>query len=384
VKVLFTSASLLADYGGPAFSITALARSLANLGVRVGVWAADQSAVNSPLLDSESSVERILGAEQNALKFLTCDDVLHDSGIWMPHNHRLAILAKKWGIARVVSTRGMLQPWALGHKRVRKSFAWNLYQRRDLKLARYHHTTSESEARNLHKLALNVPIVTIPNGVDVPPPRTLTEPAASRQPKIALFLGRIYPIKGLPLLIEAWSRVRPQDWVLRIVGPDEAGHRKQIENNVRAAGLDQVVSFTGAIAPRMKPSLFNSADLLILPSYSESFGMVVAEALAHGLPVLTTTGTPWSSLPRNGCGWYVEPTLDAIASALHAATILDRAALRTMGAKGRALAINDYSWPHVAHRFLSLYESVLSTSLPDAKAEFLRTWSAENFSASHF
>src|ERR1700739_2463083 len=95
-------------------------------------------------------------------------DILHDNGIWLPHNHRLAALAEKNGVPRVVSTRGMLEPWALQHKRLKKDVAWWLYQRRDLKQARCHITSSGAEERNLQRLGLKVPIITVPNGVDVP------------------------------------------------------------------------------------------------------------------------------------------------------------------------------------------------------------------------
>ena len=141
------------------------------------------------------------------------------------------------------------------------------------------------------------------------------------------------------MLIEAWARVRPDGWLLRIAGPDEAGHRKQVESAVSAAGLGEVVSFTGPLEPQMKKSAFFDADLFVLPTHSESFGMVVAEALAHGLPVLTTTAAPWSILRERGCGWWVDATVDGIAEGFRQATSLDTEALQAMGTKGRALVI---------------------------------------------
>jgi glycosyltransferase involved in cell wall biosynthesis len=178
-------------------------------------------------------------------------------------------------------------------------------------------------------------------------------------PRSALFLGRIYPIKGLLMLVEAWARVRPDGWLLRIAGPDEDGHQKQVEKAVAAAGLGEAVSFTGPVGYQMKKSTFFNADLVVLPSHSESFGIVVAEALAHGLPALTTTGTPWSILPESGCGWWVDATVDGIAEGLRQATTLDPEALRSMGAKGRALVIARFGWKRVADLMLSTYESVL-------------------------
>src|SRR5262249_44381126 len=156
-------------------------------------------------------------------------DILHDNGMWLSHNHRIANLGARYNIPRVVSTRGMLEPWAMNHKWGKKRVAWSLYQRRDLKRAHCHHTTAEAECRNVERLGLGVPVRVIPNGVDLPELDSGTqhvevEKMRRSDRKKALFLGRIYPVKGLPMLIKAWARVRPQGWHLQIAGPDEAGH----------------------------------------------------------------------------------------------------------------------------------------------------------------
>ena len=376
MKVFLTGTSLLPDYGGPAFSVSRLAVALDEAGAEVGLWASDQSALVTPLVPAGSSVQRIVGTETEALDRFGQTDILHDNGIWMPHNHRLAVLAERQGIPRVVSTRGMLEPWALKHKLFKKNLAWWLYQRRDLKHARCHHTTAEAEARNVQQLRLGVPIIEVPNGVDVPEERpwvgvSESETTFRNARRTALFLGRIYPVKGLPMLVEAWARVRPDGWLLRIAGPDQAGQQKQVEKAVSAAGLGEVVSFIGPIAHRMKESAFFEADLFVLPTYSESFGVVVAEALAHGLPVLTTTGAPWSMLSERGCGWWVDATVDGIAEGLRQATILDREALRAMGAKGRALVIARFGWNRVADLMISAYRVILDSAVgSDNKQHF--------------
>lgn len=364
MKVLLTSTSLLPDYGGPAFSVSRLAIALADAGAHVGLWAADGSAATTALLPATSTVERLIGSEPQALDRFQDPDLLHDNGIWLPHNHRLAVLAERRGIPRVVSTRGMLEPWAMKHKRWKKDVAWWLYQRRDLQQARRHITSSAAETENVQRLALGVPVATVPNGVDAPEelPHIFSSEVGngSRFLRTALFLGRIYPIKGLPLLIEAWTRVRPGGWRLRIAGPDEAGHRKQVELAVSAEGLEDVVSFTGPIEPQMKTAVFFNADLFVLPTLSESFGMVIAEALAHGLPVLTTTAAPWPMLRERACGWSVDPTVEGIAAGLRQATGLDRAVLQEMGSNGRALVVEQFGWKTIAELMLSTYEEVLS------------------------
>jgi glycosyltransferase involved in cell wall biosynthesis len=370
MKVLLAGTSLLPSYGGPAFSVSRLAAALEEAGVEVGLWAPDKSAAVSPLLPAGSSVQRIVGTESEALDRFGEPDILHDNGIWLSHNHRLAKLAEKRGFLRVISTRGMLEPWALGHKRLKKKLAWWLYQRRDLEQARCHIATGKTEAENLKRLGLGVPIATVPNGVDVAEqPYNFGQGAEkgvrNGRRRTALFLGRIYPIKGLPMLIEAWARVRPDGWRLRIAGPDEAGHQRQVERVVSAAGLREVVSFTGPVEPEMKKAAFLDADLFVLPTFSESFGMVVAEALAHGLPVLTTKAAPWSILQEEGCGWWVDATVDGIADGLRQATKLDSDALRSMGAKGRPLVDAKFGWKHVADLMLLTYDAILADKMPN-------------------
>jgi glycosyltransferase involved in cell wall biosynthesis len=349
--------------------------ALAGAGVEVGLWASDQSALATSLLPPCSPVHRLIGTPREALDRFGNPDILHDNGIWLAHNHRWAVLSETRLIPRVVSTRGMLEPWALRHKQFKKRIAWQLYQRRDLRQAHYHHTTANPEALNLQALQLGVPIVTVPNGVQLPDEQSSLAAAggAHGHPnalRVALFLGRIYPVKGLPILIEAWARTRPIGWTLRIVGPDEAGHQKHLQAAIDSAGLHEVITFVGPLADRMKNAAFFNAELFVLPSYSESFGIAVAEALAHGLPVLTTTGTPWSMLRDNGCGWWVGATVDCIADALAEATSLDSESLSKMGSKGRALVAEHFCWPRIADRFVSVYNGMLNRATGTAHKRF--------------
>jgi glycosyltransferase involved in cell wall biosynthesis len=365
VKVLLTGASLLPAHGGPAFSVSRLATALAEAGVEVGLWAADQSA-RAPLgLPTEPSVQRLIGSEVEALESFGAVDILHDNGIWLLHNHRLASLASERSIARIVSTRGMLEPWAMEHKRVKKRVAWWLYQRRDLMRATCLHATAEKEAENVRALGIGVPIYMIPNPVDLPEideklAGSKCEKHGREHAKIALFLGRLHPVKGLPMLIEAWGRVRPPGWRLQIAGPNETGFRAEMEKQVSAAGLTRAICFLGPITGAQKYHAFSKADLFVLPTYSESFGMVIGEALAHGLPVLTTTSAPWPMLPKEGCGWCVAPTVEGIVRGLRKATSHNSKSLREMGAKGRMFVGRQLGRKHIAKQFISIYHELTS------------------------
>ena len=364
MKVFLAATSLLPPYGGPAYSVAGLAAALGEAGVQVGLWAQDQSAPSTDLLPPGTPVKRLMGDVAEGLNRFGTVDILHDNGIWLPHNHRLAEFAAERGIPRIVSTRGMLEPWAIKHKWWKKRLAWWLYQRRDLMRARCHHATGEKEAQNVQHLRLGVPICVIPNGVDIPRECAGKPTARPRQAnrtgqRIALFMGRIYPVKGLPMLIEAWARIRPKGWVLEIAGPDEAGHRAELERAVSAAHLTKLVSFIGSVDGCAKEAAFHRADLFVLPSHSESFGMAIAEALAHGVPVLTTNAAPWPMLPSRGCGWCVDTTMDAIAEGLRQATSEDAETLHAMGVEGRTFVSAEFGWKRVATQFVTAYEKLL-------------------------
>lgn len=360
MKIFLAGTSFKPEYGGPAYSVSRLAIALAEAGAEVALWAPDQSAEVTPVQPAMCSVRRMQGTEADALNGFGRPDILHDNGMWLPHNHRLAELAKRRCIPRIVSTRGMLEPWALKHKKWKKTIAWSLYQRRDLVSANCHHATAEPEARNVQRLGLGVPVCMIPNGVDLP-----EAALASAQSKLernrwkrALFVGRIYPIKGLRMLVEAWARVRPSGWRLWIAGPDEAGHRLQVEHAISAAGLDEIVTFLGPLDRRAKQGAFSDADLFVLPSHSESFGIVIAEALAHRLPVLTTTAAPWPMLRDHDCGWWVDPSVAGLSEGLRQATSCDSATLRAMGERGQALVAGEFGWARIAMRFVEIYQTL--------------------------
>jgi glycosyltransferase involved in cell wall biosynthesis len=357
MRVFLAGTSFLPAYGGPAYSVPRLAVALADAGLQVGIWAPDQSAKSSALLQSSAKVECLAGNPDEALSHFGRPDVIHDNGIWLLHNHRLARMARERGITRLVSTRGMLEPWAVRHKSWKKRIAWHLYQHRDLRSAGAIHASSRAEAANLEKLRLGVRICTIGHGVDVPDIDRAGKRSAA-DGRIALFVGRIYPVKGLPMLVQAWANVRPRGWHLRIVGPDEAGHRAELEAEIRAHRLQAAISFTGPLDGADKTREFLSADLFVLPSHSESFGMAAAEALAHGLPVIATQGTPWQVLAQEGCGWWVEANAQALSDALLEATSADPARLAAMGQKGRELMMQEFGWPKVAADFAALYRSM--------------------------
>lgn len=284
-------------------------------------------------------------------------NVVHDNGIWLAHNHRLAQLARSASVPRIVSIRGMLEPWARGHRATKKAIAWSLYQRRDLARASRLHAATEVEAAGLGRIGLEVPVRVIPNGVDIPTMAPRAD-APDRVIRNALFLGRIYPVKGLDILITAWEKSKPAGWRLTVAGPDERGHRSEVERMVERAGLKDSIHFAGPAYGIAKSRLFESADLFVLPTRSESFGMAIAEALAYAVPVLTTTAAPWPMLESTGSGWRVDPEPNAVAEGLSVATRQPPEILSLMGLRGREYVEANLKWSVIAKQFISLYEEV--------------------------
>jgi glycosyltransferase involved in cell wall biosynthesis len=360
MKVLLTSASFAAEYGGPALSVSRLGVALAKEGVEVGLWAPDGSALSSNVVQAEHGVRPLSGSASNAIDTFGALDILHDSGIWLPHNHALAMLSGRGGGCRIVSTRGMLEPWAIRYKAVKKRLAWHLYQKHDLLCADRLHATSVQEAEQLAALGLKRPIDVVPNGMDLPSENVLGKRRACPE-RIALFLSRIHPKKGLPMLVEAWARLRPEGWRLVISGPSELGHADEIAQEIQRFGIGDMIKLIGPQYGEDKMNILLDADLFVLPTHSENFGMAVAEALAYGLPVLTTTGAPWQEIAVRRCGWWVAPEVDPITNALYEALQTSDHNLRAMGARGRALIAAAYGWQGVATRMIENYQVALST-----------------------
>jgi glycosyltransferase involved in cell wall biosynthesis len=172
-----------------------------------------------------------------------------------------------------------------------------------------------------------------------------------------LFLSRITPVKGLPLLIQALAEIknRLNDWVLVIAGADEFNHKKEVLELISKHRLNNHILFTGILLGHEKRNAFAAADFFILPTRHEASPVVVMEALGAGVPVLTTKGCPWESLISHNCGWWVDVSSEAIAEAVKEAIACGPDKLRSMGQKGKELVASKYAWSKSAQMTLELY-----------------------------
>jgi len=368
--IVHVISSLEGEAAGPAYSVPRLCRALGELGHDVALMSLIstgrvQSCRKPGYLDRRFPIKlgelpgaRSLGLSP-ALKRALIEaaesaDILHTHGLWRYANVYPAHAARQRHKSFVLSPRGMLAPSALQFSDRSKRLFWMLSQRRAAQAVDLFHATSEQEYADIRAYGLTQPVAIIPNGIDMP---DLSEaPAPSGSQKTVLFLGRLHPVKAIDRLIKAWHLLGEQSsgWRLLIVGPAERGHDEELARLVAELGLANV-EIRGAAHGDEKWRLMQVADLSVLPSLSENFGVAAAESLAAGTPVIASRGTPWQGLEEHGCGWWVDNAPEDLARALAAAMSLSSTERTAMGEQGRAWMDRDFSWAGIATEIADCY-----------------------------
>ena len=352
--------------GGPSYSVPRLAMALAAQGYGETIYSVKEASglptgVNARLFPQAFANTKFLSRlrlSPSLASALTRNaegvDIIHNHGLWLMPNVYAGRIAMKARKPLIVSPRGMLAPEALQFSAWRKQIFWSLVQQRVVAHAAAWHATSADEAREIRAFGVAAPISIIPNGIDL---ASLTSDHDVARPKrTVLFLSRVHPKKGLPNLILAWSRVAAErpSWQLVIAGPDENGHRAELEAQVARIGVSSI-KFLGAVYGEAKAKLLASSDVFVLPTKNENFGLVVAEALAAGVPTIVTKGAPWSGLESERCGWWIDQGVEPLTAALLQATSFAAAVRREMGARGRAWMERDFGWEGIAARMADVY-----------------------------
>lgn len=305
-----------------------------------------------------------------ATGFAPCD-VVHIHGLWSPLLHRASKWARENGIPVVWSTHGMSAPWSMWHKWWKKLPAWWLYQKWDLKRAAAIHCTTDLEVEWNRKLGFKncfvAPLGT--NEALTQRHRDTERLEGCRDCLKVLFVGRIYPVKGLENLVRAAALIKRSNnrtMLFRIVGPDQAGHQAALMKLAEELGVSDLFEWPGPKFGEELSAEYGSCDLLILPSFTENFGGVVIDALAHGKPVIASKFTPWKVLEDEHCGWWVDNKPESLAVALSALVDAEnstfqniRTLLREMGLRGRKLVEERYTWSAVCDKMVRGYEEAL-------------------------
>jgi len=292
-------------------------------------------------------------------------DIVHLHSVFLCPTWAAARAAEWAGVPYVMSPHGMLVGDVIRRKSRLVKTAWiNLVERTTLARAAALHVTADLEGEEIRSLRLPMPEVVrqVPNGIDWPTQHVpLSEtPFASLPPRYALFLSRISWKKGLDRLITAWQRV--PDLPLVIAGNDDEAYTPRLQRLAYSLGLAQRIVFTGPVSDDHKWALYERADLFLLPSFSENFGMVVAEAMYMGCPVVLTPEVGLArAVASAGAGVVTSNNPATLAMAVND-LLADEERRREMGRCGAEAARRLFSWNRVIEQMESLYLRAMSQS----------------------
>jgi len=391
MRVLHVITNLDPSGGGPPAVVTALAAAQADhLSVAIGCYAAPdqpeqfrQALARWPAGDR---VELVCGpfprtrtdrlTARSAQTWLTPAvekaDVVHLHGVWDALLKRAGRIAARLGKPYWIAPHGMLDPWSLAQRRLKKKLWLAFGGRRHLQRAAGLHLLNRDEADLIAPLKLNVQHEIIPNGIFLENETTEQDGAVEMTPNpphpgrhitpalgerdYVLFLGRLHYKKGLDLLADAFGAIAPEfrGVDLVIAGPDE-GQRAPFLKRVESLGLIERVHLPGPVYGEAKDALLRHARAFCLPSRQEGFSVAILEALASRTPVVITEACHFPEVAESGAGVVCPLDAEAIAAGLKR-VLSDKAAAARMGEAGRRLVEERYTWDRVAEQTLTVYE----------------------------
>jgi glycosyltransferase involved in cell wall biosynthesis len=365
--------SLEEKHGGPSKSVRRLAATLSRFGHEVDLLA---TRPGNETAATEDGRLRVLQFRRDRPEFLCASadlqdhlrqhayDCLHHHALWLRTLHYACRAAHTTGARLVISPRGMLSDWSWRHRRWKKWLAARLVHPGAFAQAQGWHATSAAEADDIRRRGFAQPVCVAPNGVEVPSAEELTRahevwtqlcPAVAERP-VAVFYSRFHRKKRLLELIDLWIDVAPKEWLLLVAGiPQEYTVESLTAYVQRRSAQERIVVFDGSD----RPPPYGVASLFLLPSHSENFGMVVAEAMAWGVPVLVTDSTPWAELSEQNAGWCVpwENYGPALRQAIAEST--DR--LEQRGARARDWVLARFSWEQAVRPLTEFYARLANT-----------------------
>jgi len=391
MKILHVIASLAPRFGGPSKACFEMARAMAARGHQVSIFATNMNGADDlPLSDKTPEIRdgvslnifpvsfprfwKLSWPMARALaKAIPKADVVHIHSLYLFHDWVAGDLCHRFGVPYLLRPHGTLDPYLYHRHRWRKMVMEMLFQNRVIRRAGAMHYTSAEEMHLAEPFVGNVPGVVVANGLNMEEYEKLPEkgsfcaqyPATDGR-RIILFFGRLSFKKGLDVLAEAFeeaSRGR-DDLHLVIAGPDDEGLAAPLRGRLEAAGLAGRVTFTGMLTGDDKLAVLNDADLFVLPSFSENFGISVIEAMVCGVAVLISDRVNiWREVESAGAGRVCPPEAGAFAQNM-GAMLADPVALERMGEQGRALVAKAYRWDKIAVELEGVYQRLSRGETP--------------------
>jgi glycosyltransferase involved in cell wall biosynthesis len=290
-------------------------------------------------------------------------DIIHQHGIWTPMSLYAKKIKKNTGLKSVIQPHGYLEPYRLEISKYKKRVAFKLFEKSNILESSAIIACAEDEGLRLKNMFPDNDVAVIPNGVSEDFYNAESLRKSGKNKKTILFLSQIIPIKGLDRLFRVVSDIGVNnfsDWEFLIAGYGDIHYINALKALAKELNISQLVKFVGTKFGNDKIEIFDNADVFILPTFNENFGIVVAESLARGVPVLTTKGAPWNELTTNKCGFWVDNSDDGIKDGLLQILSASENELLTMGKNGRRLVGDKYLWRENAKSTIELYEWVLT------------------------
>lgn len=388
MRVLHVIPSVSPVHGGPSHAIAVMERALSEQGIAVTTATTDDDGPRHRLSHGDRPQSQNGAARIYARKLLDPYKVAPGIAVWLwrnvhtydvVHIHALfsftsivAGLAARWRrVPYVIRPLGSLAAYGVVHRRPwLKRLSLAMLEGPLLRRAAAVHFTSRAEWDEAGCLGIPMRAVVIPLGVEPSPPGDAESIGSVnsrlRGRRAILFLSRLDPVKNIEALLQALALLRSREAsvVLLVAGGGRAPYLAILEELVRQLGLEEHVIWLGHVEGERKAALLGAADVFVLPSHSESFGIAAVEALLAGVPCILSRGVAIAGdIERAHAGLVVEPDAKAIATAL-GDLLADNIGRRELGERGRRFAQREYSTRAMCDRLLDLYRDVIAPPAP--------------------
>lgn len=399
LKILQIVPSISLVYGGPSQMVLGLSSALASQGVEVTLLTTDSNGdagqmpldvpLNQPVKQDgyqvwyfrcspfrryKFSLDLLRWLWRNASDF----DLAHIHALFSPVSTAAGAIARQRNLPYLLRPLGTLDPADLRKKRWLKQIYAALLERPNLAGAAGIHFTSVQEAKISERFGTSTTDIVIPLGVKPPQPhlargekeevptkgKVRTELGISDDQPLVLFMSRIDPKKGLNLLIPALEKLLVEGlnfhFVLAGTNPQDPDYENLIQEQVKASPLSSCTTITGFVTGELKAALLQDADLFVLPSYYENFGIAVAEAMVAGTPVVISDQVHiWEEIKGAQAGWVCPCEVDALTECLREA-LQDVGDQKRRGVNAQEYALRNYSWDAIALAMIQTYQTIVS------------------------
>jgi glycosyltransferase involved in cell wall biosynthesis len=292
-------------------------------------------------------------------------DIAHIHALFSPVSSISAFIARYRQLPYILRPLGTLDPADLQKKRQLKQIYANFLEKPNLAAAAAVHFTSQQECQTAERFNIKTKDIVIPLGVDFFDPQALPVKGFElpENKPIILYMSRLDPKKGLDLLLPSLERLLEKGldfhFVLAGGNPQDREYENRIKNQIERSILGKNTTITGFVTGEVKNSLLARADLFVLPSYYENFGIAVAEAMAAGIPVVISDRVDLHpAVAAAAAGWVTACQLEDLTNTL--ATAITNPEIRQQrGKNARDLVLNQYSWSAIAEQMLTVYQNLV-------------------------